>query len=399
MGLVIGGFMRLVRSLTRRKLRTTLTIVGISVGIWALVVMSSMANKIGALVEGGSIYYKDKIIVIDATTLGFGFGSTPLPLAIADQIRAVPGVAVTWPEVQMLFDSEAAAAGFGLPDLISGTVAGADQGREQFQVRAARGRLLTAGDEGSSNVVLGSDLARKFGKQPGDAITIRGREFTVAGVLEPTLTAPDTTALLPLEAAQRLLADSAPLAIRQGMVAAQLVSQIIVYPEEGVDIAVLATAIENQVDHVQTLTGKDFDEQIGSSVAIFNAIILGVALISLIVGGLSVINTMAMSVVERTREIGIKRAIGASRGRIMREIVLEAGLIGLIGGTIGIVLGAVVVVIANEAGRDSGIILFLLTPNTAAFALAFSTVLGMVAGIAPAWTAARLDPVEALRYE
>ena len=125
----------------------------------------------------------------------------------------------------------------------------------------------------------------------------------------------------------------------------------------------LAAAIEDAIDNVNTLTGAEFDEQVGSATAIFNAIIIGVAVISLVVGGLSVINTMAMSVAERTREIGIKRAIGGSRGRIIRELVTEAGVIGLIGGLIGLALGAIVVVLANEAGRDSGTILFDLTPG------------------------------------
>jgi putative ABC transport system permease protein len=153
------------------------------------------------------------------------------------------------------------------------------------------------------------------------------------------------------------------------------------------------------VDNSATLTGAEFDEQVGASTAIFNAIIVGVAIISLVVGGLSVINTMAMSVAERTREIGIKRAIGGSRGRIIRALVAEAGLIGLIGGLIGLGLGALVVVLANEAGRASGTVLFDLTPETAIFAVGFSTILGMLAGIIPAWSAARLDPVTALRYE
>jgi putative ABC transport system permease protein len=108
---------------------------------------------------------------------------------------------------------------------------------------------------------------------------------------------------------------------------------------------------------------------------------------------------MAMSVAERTREIGIKRAIGGSRRRIIRELVIEAAVIGFIGGVIGLLLGAIVVVLANEAGRDSGTILFELTPGTAIFAVGFSTILGMVAGVIPAWSAARLDPVTALRYE
>jgi len=174
---------------------------------------------------------------------------------------------------------------------------------------------------------------------------------------------------------------------------------VVVYPEDGVGEADVAAAIEDEIDNVNTLTGAEFDEQVGSATAIFNAIIIGVAVISLVVGGLSVINTMAMSVAERTREIGIKRAIGGSRGRIIRELVTEAAVIGLIGGLIGLGLGAIVVVLANEAGRDSGTILFDLTPGTAIFAVGFSTILGMLAGVIPAWGAARLDPVEALRYE
>ena len=391
--------MRLLRNLVRRKVRTTLTIVGVTVGIWALVVMGSMANKIGALVEGGSTYYEDKIIVSDATNPAFGFGFTPMPLGTVDEIRAVPNVAVVVPEVQMLFDPDDSGAGFGLPDFIVGSAAGADEGRETFDLKAAQGRLLAPEDEGSDVVVLGADMARKFDKQAGDTIDIRDRTFSIVGILEPTLTAPDTTAMLPLEAAQRLLAENAPLAVRQVFGAGQLASQFVVYPEAGTDIAALASAIEQQIEQVQTITGAEFDEQIGSAVALFNAIILGVALISLVVGGLSVINTMAMSVAERTREIGIKRAIGASRTRIMREIVSEAGIMGLIGGLAGLTLGAVVVVLANEAGRSSGTILFHLTYQTAVQALVFSTVLGMLAGLIPAWNAARLDPVEALRYE
>ncbi len=130
-----------------------------------------------------------------------------------------------------------------------------------------------------------------------------------------------------------------------------------------------------------------------------NAILVGIALISLVVGGLSVINTMAMSIAERTREIGIKRAIGASRIGIVREFVTESALIGFIGGALGLVLGAAVVCLADEAGRSSGTVLFQLTTGTALSAVVFSTVLGALAGFVPALHAARLDPVSALRYE
>jgi putative ABC transport system permease protein len=390
--------MRLLRQLTRRKLRTTLTILGITIGIWALVVFSSMANKINSLVAGGSEYFAGKILVTDASSIGFGVGTAPMNIDVADQIAALDGVAAAVPQVQTIRDPEAA-SGFGAAETILGSVAGADKGLETFPIRLVQGRLATAADEGSNVVVLGSDLARKEKAVIGDTIDLRGERFTVIGILEPTLTAPDTTASVPLAAAQKLLWAGLPPSIRNALKPEELVSQVVVYPAAGVDEADLAARIEAAVDNVGTLTGAEFDEQVGSATAIFNAIIIGVAVISLVVGGLSVINTMAMSVAERTREIGIKRAIGGSRRRIVRELVTEAAVIGFIGGVLGLLLGAAVVVIANEAGRDSGTILFDLTPGTAIFAVAFSTILGMIAGVVPAWSAARLDPVAALRYE
>jgi putative ABC transport system permease protein len=385
--------MRLLRELSRRRLRTTLTILGITIGIWALVVFSSMANKINALVEGGSQYYADKIIVTD----GSSFGAAPMSLDSADAIRDLDGVAAVDAQIQLMWDEEASAS-FGIPDLIVGAIPGADEGQEDFQLEIATGRMLSPEDEGDL-VVLGSTLATEYGVAAGDTIEIRGRDFEVVGTLQPTLTAPDTTGIVPLDAAQELFVETLPPLITDAVDADELVNQIIVYPEAGVDAEDLAADIEAAVDNSATLTGEQFDEVIGSSTAIFNAIIIGVAIISLVVGGLSVINTMAMSVAERTREIGIKRAIGGSRGRIVRALVAEAGIIGLIGGLIGLALGAVVVVLANEAGRASGTVLFDLTPSTALFAVAFSTILGMLAGVIPAWSAARLDPVSALRYE
>ena len=391
--------MSLLRNLARRKLRTALTVVGITVGIWALVVMTSMADKIQTLIDGNLTYYENKIVVSDANAPAFQFGLTPMPIGIVDQIVQVPGVAVAVPQVMLLFDPDDLGSGFGSPDFVVGSAPGADRGHEQFDLRIAQGRSMSPEDEGRNVVLLGADIARKFDKRPGDTLPIRGVEFEVIGVTEPTLTTPDTTATIPFEAGQALLAGAAPILAGTGQATGQLVSRVVVYPEADVDVRALAQAIEAGVGQVQATTADDFDQAFGSTVAIFNAIILGVALISLVVGGLSVINTMAMSVAERTREIGIKRSIGASRGSIMGELMTEAAFMGLLGGVIGLAMGAVVVYASNEAGRTSGTILFLLTPWTALFAVAFSTVLGGVAGVVPAWKAAGLDPVDALKYE
>ena len=205
------------------------------------------------------------------------------------------------------------------------------------------GRLLTAADEGARVTVLGSDLARTFGVGVGDSLDIRGVSFQIVGILEPTLTAPDTTARLPLAAAKELFLASLPPKLSAAMHANELATQIVVYPAPGTDPGPIASRIK-ALGNVTTMTSADWQQEVGSTNLMFNAIIVGVGLIRL-------------------------------------------------------ALGALVVFVANEAGRSSGTSLFDLTAGTALFAVAFSTILGMIAGVIPAWNAARLDPVAALRYE
>ena len=385
--------MRILRELSRRKLRTSLTITGITIGIWALVVFSSLANQINGLVGMGSEYFADKIVVTD----GVAFGSSPMRLDDVDIIAGLDGVGAVQPKVEIPWDPDPA-IGFGAPDFLVGTIPGADAGFETFTLELATGRQLIAEDTGNV-VVLGSTIARKYGVVAGGTVDIRGESFEVLGTLQPTLSSPDTNGFIPLSTAQALYLGDLPPLVAESLQADELANQIVVFPEVGADPTTVAAAIEAAVENSATMTGAEFSKTVGATTVIFNAIIIGVAAISLIVGGLSVINTMAMSVAERTREIGIRRAIGGSRRRIVRELVAEAGVIGLLGGLIGLGLGAAVVVLVNEAGRSSGTVLFDLTAQTAAFAVGFSTILGMVAGIIPAWTAARLDPVSALRYE
>ena len=385
--------MRILRELSRRKLRTSLTITGITIGIWALVVFSSLANQINGLVGMGSEYFADKIVVTD----GVAFGSSPMRLDDVEIIAGLDGVGAVQPKVEIPWDPDPA-IGFGAPDFLVGTIPGADAGFETFTLELATGRQLSAEDTGNV-VVLGSTIARKYGVVAGGTVDIRGESFEVLGTLQPTLSSPDTNGFIPLSTAQALYLGDLPPLVAESLQADELANQIVVFPEVGADPTTVAAAIEAAVENSATMTGAEFSKTVGATTVIFNAIIIGVAAISLIVGGLSVINTMAMSVAERTREIGIRRAIGGSRRRIVRELVAEAGVIGLLGGLIGLGLGAAVVFLVNEAGRSSGTVLFDLTAQTAAFAVGFSTILGMVAGIIPAWTAARLDPVSALRYE
>ncbi len=389
--------MRLLRNLSRRKLRTGLTVAGITIGIWALVVFSAMAAKMDSLVQGGSRYYADKIVV----TAGQLQSATSLPMHLADgtTIAALDGVAAVVPGISVAFDPTPTGVSFGPGAQIAGQPFGADLGHETFTTDLASGRLLTAADEGTQVAVVGSDIARQHSVTTGGTISLRGQPFEVVGVLQPTNTQPDTTVQVPFTAAQALFYGDLPSIVVQSVRASDLAGQFVVYPTRGTDIPALAKRIATALPGSSAMTGADFDKNIASSVGVFDTMVVGIGLISLIVGGLSIVNTMAMSVAERTREIGIRRAIGARRRRIVRELVTEAGLIGFIGGLAGLALGAVVVALANEAGRASGTVLFELTGSTAVTAVTFAVVLGMIAGFVPALGAARLDPVEALRFE
>jgi putative ABC transport system permease protein len=390
--------MRLVRDLGRRKLRSGLTITGIAIGIMALVVFGSMANKMNALISGGSKYYQDKAIV----SVGSMFSGTIQPLALADldRIRGVEGVAAATPSVEMLLSADGTAASMGTPEMITGSIPGGDKGLETFKIELSSGRDLTTADATSKVTVLGADLARRLNAKVGDTVTLRDVKFTVVGIWAPTLTAPDKDAYVPIAAAQDLFVKSLPPLIQTKITASEIATSITVYPVKGTDPEVLKTRLTALLGKDYTvMTGKDFDALLGTFSAIFTLVLTGVAMLSLLVGGLSTINTMAMAVAERTREIGIKRAIGASRWRIRGEIVFEASAIGLISGLIGLGIGAAMTIIFNDLGRESGNVLFDLTFGTAATALIFATVLGGIAGFVPAWHASRLDPVTALRYE
>jgi putative ABC transport system permease protein len=388
--------MRLVRDLGRRKLRSFLTISGIAIGIMALVVFGSMANKMNALINGGSKYYADKDIV----SIGSMFSGSFQPLSLSDveRIKLVDGVAAATPSIEMLLDDSTTAT-MGTPEMISGFVPDGDQGLETFKTEAASGRLLQASDHGNVTV-LGCDLARKLNAQVGGTVTLRDEQFTVVGILAPTLTAPDKDAEIPLDAAQQLFIKTLPPMVQTAVNASDIATSITVYPQKGVDPETLKTRLEAALGSDYTvMDGKDFDALLGSISTIFSVVLTGIAMLSLLVGGLSTINTMAMAVAERTREIGIKRAIGASRWRIRREIVMESAGIGLIAGLIGLAVGALMTSFFNDLGRSSGNVLFELTVGTAVTAVTFATILGAVAGFVPAWHASRLDPVAALRYE
>src|SRR5262245_8813124 len=396
---------QIVRNLTRRKLRSFLTISGIVIGIVALTTMGALANNFNALLMGGAKYYAGYVPVSDAGSNGVTGGGV-LPLAKQSDIASVSGVARVFPTITVAAKPGALqVVSLGVPDYIASWDP-AENDYAALKTSLASGTELT----GTGQIVLGSNFAKEFGKRVGDSITLPVKptdatsdfvqhSYTVVGILNPTLTAPDTGAFVTLADAQELFKEQLPVALQANFDQTRYVAGFDVYGTPGTNLDQLADRINAQVTGVKAQRPSKIVEALMEGGALFTEITTAAALLALVIGGLAVINTMIMAVSERVREIGIKKAIGATTKRVMREFLLESSFIGLAGGVVGFALGFAVTALINASIPASQGSLFLITPGLAALCIGFALFLGTVAGIIPAFRAARLDPVTALRAQ
>ena len=397
--------MEALRNLGRHKLRNALTIGGIVIGVLALTTMGALAEKTNKLFEGGVTFFEDHVTVRDASGTS-PFGSRLMRAAKAEEIRRVEGAAAVFPIITVPAKAEQTGFSFGVPSAIIGSDP-AYSGYSRFKLSYAQGRAL---NDTRGEVVLGADFSKELGVKVGDALQLpvppaeprpgfRSHEFRVVGILEKTLTAPDSLAYVSVADARMLLSDGLPSGVRDSVDATSLVTGFDVFGTPGTDLDALAARINGQVRDVRAYPPSELVRSFQSASVIFSAITTGSALLALIVGGLSIVNTMSMAVVERFREVGLKKALGARTGHILREFLGESATIGLLGGVIGLALGWALIQAINAATAAQSLELFLLTPRLVLTALAFSVGLGALAGLIPALRASRLDPVTALRYQ
>ena len=394
--------MEIARNLWRRKLRTILTVSGIVMGIFALTTMGSLAEHFNTLLDGGITYYGSSIQVADANSGGFGGGYMSMDSLY--RIQQTPGVTAAGPVVSMLAKpGSVSTVSFGIPDLIMNydpvTI-----DNSAVKVTIAAGRWPGASARGE--VALGSSIAAELNKKVGDTIYLPVRpkdatkdfvnhKFTVIGLVNKTLTAPDSVAYMSLHDTQTLLGESMPAAIRASLDPTQLINGVAAYAKPGTNLDSLADKITATVPGVKATRPSDLVNSFKAGGAVFTFMTTAAALLALIIGGLSVVNTMIMSVTERTREIGLKKAIGAKMRNVLSEFLTESTAIGLIGGVVGFGLGALLTLMMNASDPSGG--LFLITPRLVIIALVFAVALGAGAGALPAMRAARMDPVTALR--
>lgn len=370
----------IMRNMFRRKFRSFLTIFGIVIGVFALTVMGSMSEYFNSLMSDAETFASTHIQIRRKQSFYSTFNDT-----IVRQLRNVQGVKAVIPSLEGPLEENVGGAQMSIPDMFIGVPLDQPSNELAPNLQVARGRELQKGD--SYHTMVGFAIADKRGLDLGSTIKIRKKNFTVVGIFKRTGGFMDQFVLIPLPEAQNILNSPG------------LVTSVAVIPETPELAERVAQRIDREVPDVKATPPKETIEQTRQGMVVFNIIMLSGALLALIVGGLSVINTMVMAVSERTREIGIKKAVGASDGDILGEYMGEAAFMGLLGGLLGLAMGTLTVLALNQVTLGMGLAIFSITPRLVAFDLSFAIGLGTLAGIYPAWKASRMNPVEALRSE
>jgi putative ABC transport system permease protein len=233
----------------------------------------------------------------------------------------------------------------------------------------------------------------------GENIRIRGIQFLVIGILESKGQAtpfgnPDDQILVPINTARFRVIGSDRL--RSISVLAESEDKI---PEAMADIQRVLRREhrlrQGKPDDFQIRSQADFLNTLGETTQVFTFLLSGIAAVSLLVGGIGIMNIMLVSVTERTREIGVRKALGATRRNILLQFLIEAVVLCCMGGVVGILLGATgATVMSHTAGWSTQV-----SPSAVGLAFAFSALVGVLFGVWPARRAASLDPIIALRYE
>ncbi len=395
-----------LKALARNKLRAFLTMLGIIIGVGAVIAMVAIGEGAKATIRAQIAGLGTNVLVIVPGTsnqggVRVGFGSVNTLVdgdarAILREIRAVAYVSPVLRRPEQLV-----AGNLNWGSLVQGVAPEFQQIRE-WQV--AEGRYLHDGDmESAAKVaVIGETVARNlFGNDdPIDAvIRIRNIPFRVVGVLAPKGqtgqgTDQDDTVMIPYTTMQKRLMRITWL---QSIVVKAVNAERVQEAQEQI------TSLLRQRHRIGPDRDDDFNvrnlsdiAEAATTTARVMAVLLGsVASISLLVGGIGIMNIMLVSVTERTREIGIRMAVGARRRDIMLQFLVEAVVMAGMGGVIGILLG----IGSSEVLKDWAQWPTLIDPTIVAVAFLFSGAVGVFFGFYPARKASNLDPIDALRYE
>ena len=390
-------------SIRSNLFRATLTMLGIIIGVAAVITMVALGTGAQRAIDAQMAALGGDILSVQSSSwFSRGVARDRQTLTTDDATALGIGTrhfAAIVPEINNRYQIK-----YGNMNLNLSTLGTTPNYADVHGFELANGRMFSAADEAARArvAVLGAEIPGMFETDAasiiGQDILIRSIPFTVIGVMQPKGSSgwrnPDDDLWIPLSTAQfRVTGD-------------EHVETISVKVAEDSTVELAMLEIERVLRHQHQIqpgadndfsvyNRKQFVESRQEATQIFTYLLAGIAGVSLVVGGIGIMNIMLVTVTERTREIGIRKALGATRGNILLQFLVESTTLCLLGGLLGLLLGAgVSSLLANFAGWQT-----VVTTNSAAAAFGFSAAVGIIFGIWPARRAALLDPIDALRHE
>ena len=402
--MLIGETVRISLASIRGNLfRALLTMLGIIIGVGAVITMVALGTGAQRAIDKQMAALGGDILSIQSSAwFSRGVARNQQTLTTDDAMALAMGtehVSDVVPEINTRFQIK-----YGNKNLNLSTIGTTPNYPSVHGFEIAHGAFFSAADEASRRrvVVLGAEIPGMLEIDPaalvGQKIQIRSINFEIVGVFESKGGSgwrnPDDDIWIPLSTAQfRVTGNefvqtiSAKVSDASTVPMAMLEIERVLRREHGV--------LPGKDNDFAIMNRKQFAESRQEATQVFTYLLAGIAGVSLVVGGIGIMNIMLVTVTERTREIGVRKALGATKGNILLQFLVESTILCLLGGLLGLALGAgVSALLAKYAGWQT-----VVTSGSAMMAFGFSAAVGMIFGIWPAKRAAELDPIEALRHE
>ncbi|MGG0822044.1 ABC transporter permease [Paenibacillus turicensis] len=377
-------------NIIHNKLRSFLTMLGVVIGVASIIALIT-------LLQGATNSISDQVKSLGVNKITVNAMGTPLKQGLSEgdigAIRQLDNITGISPTVQ-------SQAGIVYNGKVKENVSILGKNEVYFNTDTSllrTGRVINPIDVGSKNnvAVIGSNIEKEFfyGKNPvGHKLTINGMTYTIIGVLSPAnelgIGASNDNIVVPYTTALRNLNVKNITSLDVYLHDTDLADETVI------NIKGVLNKAFNYKDNAYTVFNMgDMIKSFQTIMSMMSVLLSGIAGISLVVGGIGIMNMMLVSITERTKEIGLRKALGATPGRIQLQFIMESIFLSVIGGAIGLVLGAVIAYVGTNIMDVS----YSLAPSTIVLALGFSAGVGVIFGYMPARKASRLNPIDALR--